>query len=394
MPPIECINRAARLVAPIFFMPLAACLSAERTPPAVPNLQAADISFQAERLLPDLPEAYLDVSPCQLDDGLEVGSLGTDAGMSLPVVSFAKEIARGDHGEVDSLLIWHEGKLLFESYFRRGRINYPHYQMSITKSYTALAIGRAIQLGHLTMADLDRPVVSFFDTLNLATLADGADRITLAQAMTMRSGIRLPPNKAMFLRKPTEAVQGNLQVRAMLEATRAIGPPPREFKYQGTDTALAMQALDVVVPGTAEQFIQAELLDKLGITSYAWVKDVSGLPKSAAGSSMRSRDMLKWGLLVLNQGRHQDEQLIPPEFIATATSPLCSVAKETSYGFFFWRHTAIVDDKPVDCITCRGAGGQFIFLIPAQKLIAVVTAHNKGMGPLLQELPRRLLAAF
>ena len=64
-------------------------------------------------------------------------------------------------GTIDSLLIWSRGKLLFESYYRRSRANYPHYQMSITKSYTALALGRAIQLGYLKMEDLDKPAIGF-----------------------------------------------------------------------------------------------------------------------------------------------------------------------------------------------------------------------------------------
>lgn len=37
-----------------------------------------------------------------------------------------------------------------------------------------------------------------------------------------------------------------------------------------------------------------ELLGKMEITNYVWQNDVSGLPKSAAGSSMRSRDMLSY----------------------------------------------------------------------------------------------------
>jgi CubicO group peptidase (beta-lactamase class C family) len=93
-------------------------------------------------------------------------------------------------------LIAHRGKLLFEPYYRRGRINYPHYQMSITKSYTAMAIGRAIQLGHLTMADLDKPVVGFLNRLDRSKLVPGAETITLAEAMNMRSGVRLGDAKA------------------------------------------------------------------------------------------------------------------------------------------------------------------------------------------------------
>ena len=60
--------------------------------------------------------------------------------------SLAPQSPDEQEGNIDSLLLWHDGSLLLEAYYRRGRANYPHYQMSITKSYTAMAIGRAIEL--------------------------------------------------------------------------------------------------------------------------------------------------------------------------------------------------------------------------------------------------------
>lgn len=48
----------------------------------------------------------------------------------------------------------------------------------------------------------------------------------------------------------------------------------------------------------------------------------SRLPKSAAGSSILSRDMLKMGLLVPNNGKWNGKQLIPAEFVKQATSPI------------------------------------------------------------------------
>jgi hypothetical protein len=85
---------------------------------------------------------------------------------------------------------------------------------------------------------------------------------------------------------------------------------PRQFKYQEPDTAITMQVLNAVVPNGAEEFIRTELLGRMGITQYHWEKAISGLPKSAAGSSILSRDMLKFGMLILNKGKWNGEQLI------------------------------------------------------------------------------------
>jgi CubicO group peptidase (beta-lactamase class C family) len=366
--------------------------SADGLAPEVTDLNAADVSYANEAKLPDLKKPFLNPSPGDRKDGIAVGNLPEAA--KTTILTFAQEIADGDHGDVDSLLIAHRGTLLFESYYSRGRVNFPHYQMSITKSYTAMAIGRAIQLGHLSMADLDKPVVSFLKDIDQDQLVDGAGAITLAEAMNMKSGVRIDDETARQLRKNPEALKGQGQIQSYLEHSAPISPAPREFKYQGSDPSMTMQVLEASVPGSAHDFIKDELLANMGITNYGWHEDISGLPKSAAGSSMRSRDMIKWGLLTMNKGKWKDEQLVPTEFVERATAKIHTNPQGTSYGFFWWRHDVEIDGKTYDCKSGRGAGGQFILMFPEVDLLIVITAHQKGMGKMLKTAPERVLPLF
>ena len=48
-------------------------------------------------------------------------------------------------GCIDSVLVAKNGKLVLEEYFADARIDKPHYQMSITKSILAYAIGKALE---------------------------------------------------------------------------------------------------------------------------------------------------------------------------------------------------------------------------------------------------------
>jgi hypothetical protein len=156
--------------------------------PEVRDLNAADVSYALEVKLPDLKEPFVDLFPSNRRDGIAVGQLGLDGGDRDAVVTFAAEIAPGDYGEVDSLLLHYEGKLLFESYYRHAA-SIPPLPDVATKSYMAMAIRRAIQLGHQPLADLDQPVVGFLKDLDQRQLAPGAKKITLAEAMNMRSGV-------------------------------------------------------------------------------------------------------------------------------------------------------------------------------------------------------------
>jgi len=366
--------------------------------PEVTSLNIKDNLYQLEAKLPDLEKPYISNTPEDKQDGLVVGKLGADGGISSLIEKYATELAETPSSEkaglTDSFLISHKGKLLFEAYYRRGRANFPHYQMSITKSYTALALGRAIQLGYLKPDDIDKPAISFLKELDRSTLATGAEKITLAEAMQMSSGIRLSDEKSKVLLKDPSQLKGQGEIQAYLQYSEAIPPTPRPFKYQEADTSLAMQVLNAVVPGGAQTFIQNELLSPMGIHQYHWESSVSGLPKSAAGSSILSRDMVKFGQLILNKGRVQGKQFIPEVYIARATSAIVSPSKAVGYGFFWWVEDVTVGTKSYHCIEGRGAGGQFIYIIPELELVTVITAHNQGMGDMLKTLPARIIPAF
>jgi CubicO group peptidase (beta-lactamase class C family) len=361
--------------------------------PEVTDLNAEDVSYSLEKKIPYLKTAFVDFVPNDLDDFIPVGTLDSDSVNKEAIESFLQEIADEKHGNTDSFLISHKNHLLVESYFKRGRINYPHYQMSITKSYTALAIGRAIKLGYMDMEDLNKPIVHFLKDLDLSSIASGTKEITLHQAMHMKSGIRIDKKISKELMKDPESLKKQGQIQAYLQYTQPIKSSEVTFKYQGADPSIAMQILEVKVPGSAEDFIRDELLKPMGITNYSWQEDVSGLPKSAAGSSICSRDMLKFGMLMMNKGVFNDQPLIDPEFIEIATSALDKNPNRT-YGYFWWGHEVKVGSKTYLCTSGRGAGGQLILIFPQLELILVTTAHNKGMGQMLKLAGQRVIPAL
>ena len=94
--------------------------------PEIPDLSSTDVSYAKEKLIRDLEKPYISAKPKDLKDGIAVGELGVDGGNKEKILAFAKKIAKAPNDtkhDTDSLLIWYKGKLLFESYYRRGRIN-------------------------------------------------------------------------------------------------------------------------------------------------------------------------------------------------------------------------------------------------------------------------------
>ena len=350
-----------------------------------------------------LEKAFIDHIPSDRKDGILVGTLGVDGGNKAMILKLAQEIADGQHGKFDSFLIAHKGKLLFESYYSRGRINLPHPQASATKAYTSLALGRVIQLGYLSMNDLDKPLISFLKDLDPTKLVAGAEKITLNHAMTMRSGIRLNEEHREVFKKNPDLLKGQAQVQTWLEHSTPITSASQTFKYSG-DAALVMQVIEAVVPGSAKDFIKNELLDKMGITNYGWPTADNGLPKSGSRSKITSRDMVKIGTLTKNKGTWNGEQLIPEAFIAKATSRILYTGDEEvhyggkdvskqGYGYFWWSADLRTGDKSYFSVSAQGGYGQFIILIQELDLMVVFTAHDNDTN-YLQITAERILPAF
>ena len=351
----------------------------------------------------DMKGGFIDPTPENRQDGLEVGSLGGKTGNRETMIQLGREIAAGRHGNFDGLLIVHKGQLVFESYYLKGRVDLPHPQASATKAYTSFAVGRAIQLGYLSMDDLDKPLISFLEELDRSRLVAGAEKITLHHALTMRSGIRLTREQRDNLELDSTRVKGQGQVQAYLEDTKPITEESQVFEYK-FDPMLVMQVLEAVVPGSAKDFIKRELLDKLGITNYGWQTDVSGLPKSGSRSSLTARDMMKWGLLAANDGKWNGEQLIPKSYVNKAINRIVTDSEDENfddyngvsnigYGYYWWQADLEAGGTKYFSTSAQGGSGQMIILIEELDLIVVTTVHRLEIR-VLQLVADRILPAF
>ena len=362
-----------------------------------PEATAADAELSF-RDIPYLENAFIDTAPADRKDGISVGGLGVDGGEKAMIVKLAEEVAEGKHGRYDSLLIAHKDKLLFESYYRRGRINLAHPQASAVKAYTSLALGRAIQMGYLTMADLDKPLVSFLKDLDPTKFVEGAEKITLHKALTMRSGIRISEDKRRELEENPGPLKGQGQVQVWLEHSAPITTESQSYLYS-FDPDLVMQVIEAVVPGAAQDFIKKEILDKLGITNYSWDTHVSGLPQAGWMVSMTSRDMLKWGSVALNNGKWNGEQLVSAEYLAKATSGLVKPTEEDwmpdtyRYGYYWYQAPITAGDKIYNATFAWGGGDQRIIVVEELDLTIVFTGHD-GEGKLMPQVSKTILPAF
>ncbi|TMM57291.1 serine hydrolase [Maribacter algarum] len=349
--------------------------------------------------IPHLNKPFISTTPEDRKDGILVDTLSVDSNDINEILSLSQEIFRGKYGNYDALLISHKNKLVFESYYKKGRVNLPHGQASAVKAYTSLVLGRAIQMGYLSIEDLDKPLIRFLKDVNPEKLTKGAEKITLHKALTMQGGLTIDSDKWKEIELDSLRLKGQGLVQTLLEQSEPITNESQTYLYGNFNPMLVMTVIDAVVPGTAQDFIKTELLDKLDITNFEWSNHISGLPEAGWRVSIMSRDMLKLGNLVLNKGKLDGEQLISAAYLAKATSGIVKptqdwMPKDYRYGYFWYQTPVKVNDKSYDAAFAWGGGGQRVIVIEELDLTMVISGHDGEDDKIMNKISEIIIPAF
>ena len=362
-------------------------LTANELPRLAKGLKPEQQSYQEQKKLPDLKEAYFSTSPEDLGDGLKVGRLD-EPGTGKAVRALISDDKAGKYSNLDSILLWKDGKLLFEMYNRRGRVDGPHYAMSITKTLTSVTLARAIQVGLLRMEDLDKPVTSFMPGIDQLKIQPGVKTITLREALYMKSGLRFPDKNLPFILG--QKYQRQQFFQQLFEKTAPVTAASKGYKYTGTDPSLIMMIIDIKTGGKVQQFIAREIAAKFGAT-YCWDNQGCGIPKCGAGSSFTSRSLLKIGTAIIQGGKYNNQQLLSSDYI----KEVMNRKKGEGYFYYFHNRKKRAAGKEVYFISGIGAGGQYMATFPELNIVAVATAHNKKqIGLPLNAILEHLIPLF
>jgi CubicO group peptidase (beta-lactamase class C family) len=85
-----------------------------------------------------------------------------------------------------------------------------------------------------------------------------------------------------------------------------------------------------------------------------------------------ARDLARLGLLYLNDGRWNGEQIVPQSWVEFSRTAAPSTRKFGNfYGGQWWLVPDARTDLPQDAYTTAGARGQFAIVIPSYELVIV-----------------------
>jgi CubicO group peptidase (beta-lactamase class C family) len=315
-------------------------------------------------------------APPALTDGLAVG---TPSQVGLRPSSLTSMLAAADdeHRDLQSILVARHGRLVVERYFNGGGREVLHDVRSAAKSIISTLVGVALAEGRI--ADLDRPFLSFLP--GQAAAAGAQARVTLRDLLQMRSGLAADDDDPRSPGEEDKMVASPDWLRFALALPMATEPGER-WAYASLNTMLVGRILAAVTGQDLEAYAREKLFAPLGFGVYRWPRSPDGHVIAQGNLSLRSRDLLKLGLLFADHGRWQGQQLVPRRWIDEATAARTTFAPGRNgfgdlyrgYGYFWWTGIEQLGSRSVPLYFASGNGGQKVFVIPELDMVVVVTS--------------------
>lgn len=262
-----------------------------------------------------------------------------------------------DEKNSKSFMILHEGKIVVEAYFNDHTNTSPWYWASAGKTLTTAVTGIAQDEG---LIDINNKVSDYLGNGWTSAPLDKENLITCKNLLSMNSGLDdglgddISPSSLNYL-----ADAGN------------------RWAYHNVYVKLQ----DVIAEASNEtwsNYFNSKLKNRIGMTG-AWLQTGDF---SVYWSTTRS--MARFGLLTIADGKWENEQIIPENYLDDAVNT--SQPINQSYGYLWWLNGKstyhlpqsqlefpgeLIPNAPNDMHAALGKNDQKIYVVPSKKLVVI-----------------------
>jgi CubicO group peptidase (beta-lactamase class C family) len=284
-------------------------------------------------------------------------TVGMDSLLLEAAVREAAELPR-----LRTLLIARHGELQLEQRFRGPSLDAPANVKSVSKSILSAVVGIAIAEGHLN--GVDQPIGPFFERY-LAAHDEGKRRITIGNLLSMQSGLEQTSGS-----RYGAWVSSRDWVHYALQRP-LIAEPGYARLYSTGNSHLLAAILTQSTATSLWSYSRSKLAQPLGINLPRWPADPQGIYFGGNEMRVSPRDLVKFGELYRNGGRHNGVQVVPEAWVHESLSPRATARRMPEGYGYGWFITRIIG---YDAFYAWGYGGQFVYVVPDLELTVVMTS--------------------
>ena len=284
--------------------------------------------------------------------------------------------------DLHSIMVVKDGNVVLEKWMSEGKEDTPHILNSVSKTFTSMAVGLAISEGRLA---LNEKLVDIFPEHCPENPSEYLKEITVEHLLTMSCGHSTDPTHESW------EVKDRSWIRFFMEHP-VTHKPGTLFCYNSLGTYVLSAIVQKRTGEKVVDYLYPRLFRPLGINNVSWIESHEGINTGGWGLFLKTEDLAKMGLMLLQKGQFNGCQVVPAEWIESASSAQVpcvpagmnsddadkfrKVAKTSDwlqgYGYQMWR-------SRYNSFRADGANGQYILVIPEKNAVVVTTAHIKDM---------------
>jgi CubicO group peptidase (beta-lactamase class C family) len=289
------------------------------------------------------------------------------------------------------LVVLHDGKLIAERYAPGYGPETPIWGHSLSKSVTNALVGVLVREGKLR---LDQ---------RAGMQADPT--ITIDQLLRMDSGLPFdetdgplnPMSRMFFLESDMARYAATVPL---------VHAPGTAWAYSNLGyvwlSRVAMDAAGAHDAVAAEGFVRNALFAPLGMRHAVIETDGAGTPVGSSHVYASTRDFARFGQLYLDDGVIDGQRILPEGWVAYSHSQTL----DTGYGAGFWTNLVEKGSVPVwdapwglpelpkDMYFARGAFGQYIVIVPSERLVVARLGISIHGGTGIGEVVAKIITAL
>lgn len=276
---------------------------------------------------------------------------------------------------ITGMVIVHDGKVIFEY----GNVEENSYIASCRKSVLAMLYGPFVDEGTI---DLDTKLKDL-DFIEKERLLPSELEVSIRDIISSRSGTFLPASN-----------RGDMLSQAPERGSQAAG---EMWLYSNWDFNMAGHLFELQTKSNIYDELERKFA--LPLQMQDWDRSLQEKSGDLMASRIEAyhmwfstRDMARLGLLMLNEGRWGDQQVLSPEWVRESTSEKSSFEEvdryasfmneaggHYSYGYMWWLWDMPDHPRLKGAYAANGAWGQNLTVLPAMNtVISIKTNANYG----------------
>ena len=287
--------------------------------------------------------------------------------------------------QTDSIVVLHNGKLVYERYWNGMSPTKPHAVFSVSKSYIGTLGAILVDRGVL---DRDLAVEIYVPDLTDSGFAGAS----IGQLLDMTAGTAWDespvamadensPARQYFAAAGVLVIPGSSSggVASFLPSIESNRPHGQSFVYNAPQTDVMNWVVARVTKRSLMENLNEEIWSKLGTEGDAYyLLDGAGAPWATGGMSICARDMARFGQMMLNGGHFGGRRVVSDSVITKiltkgdkatyANGPHTETYPNGAYRDYWW-----ITNNRDGVYLAKGVFGQLIYINP--KAQVVITRH-------------------